>query len=105
MQSIHEKKDLPAHTAHLRGVAVKHRWSRDTLSTYGTGFNSWVKYCAIIGVDPECRTREGEDWTAEELQGHILQYVIIQCGIRSMDPRSIKDVYLVGINHHFIQQL
>ena len=22
-----------------------------------------------------------------------------------MDPRSIKDVYLVGINHHFIQQL
>jgi hypothetical protein len=80
---IHEKGDLPSHTAHLRDVAVQHRWRKDTLSTYGTGFNSWVKYCTIIGVDPECRTKEGEDWGAEELQGHILQYVIIQCGIRS----------------------
>ena len=42
-------------------------------------------------------------WPLTETVMKVVQYVAIQCGLRGMSPKSIKDTYLPGISSTFIR--
>ena len=57
-----------------------------------------------MSVDPLCRHADGSDWSFPTTKEHILDYTAIECGLRGLDPRSVKEVYLNGILSYFTRE-
>ena len=55
-----------------------------------SGWNSWSRYCCIVGADEELG-----------MVALVVGCVAVQCGVRGLDPNTVKATYLPGIAHHF----
>lgn len=51
-----------------------------------------------MGVDYRCRDSEGQDWNTEMTRGYLLGYIATQCGLRGLNPDTLKKSYLHGIS-------
>ena len=81
----------------VRDKARDNSWAKSTSDTYTSAFNSWVIYCKLRSLDPNCCSEFKNSWREEFLEDVLCDYIAVQCGIRGLSPNSIIKTYLPGI--------
>ena len=93
---------MPQALAQDRDTARELSRAPATQRAYQSAFNSWARTCRAIGQSTNARNEEtGQVWSADEAETAVAYYVVVQCGIFHLEPKSIGGVYLAGIASSF----
>ena len=85
----------------LRDRARIAEWTQSTQRTYQSPYNSWGRFSEVSRVDPYCKNREGRVHSKVEIEDSIINYIVIECGVRKLAPDSVIKTYLPGIASTF----
>ena len=80
--------------------ALANAHAPSTLRSYGSGWNSWIKFAQVFQFDHSCR-HQYTPFSLEESIKVVKRYISYECGLRQLSPHSIKSVYLPGIADNF----
>ena len=79
---------IRAHNAHALASCHAPR----TLRSYNAGWNSWRRCTSRFGIDPFCQQQ-----SVDQITQSIKIYIGYECGCRGITPKSVKEVYIIGI--------
>ena len=85
----------------LQAQAMESCHAPSTLRSYGSGWNSWVRYCEFFNRSTLCIDFLGSPMAFLDVIHQIQNYIHFECAIRQVQPNTIKDVYLAGISDYY----
>ena len=80
----------------LTAQAIANAHAPSTLKSYGSGWNSWVRFAQVFQFECLCK-----DYNLPVCIGLVKRYISYECGLRQLSPKSISGVYLPGIADQF----
>ena len=83
-------------TANTR--ALTHCMAKNSHATYNSAFNAWVHCATCYSFNPYCLHPDGRPYSIPECITWIRAFIGLECGLRQLNPDSIKRVYLSGIS-------
>ena len=85
----------------LQSQAMASCHAPSTLRSYGSGWNSWARYCEFFSRSSWCKTVAGAPMSFQDIVKQIQDYIHFECAVRQVQPDSIKGVYLAGIADYY----
>jgi hypothetical protein len=75
---------------------------KSTRGGAASAFNSWLRYCKMVGVDHTCGNLDGNLFNWNKMTMLIIGYISFEVGVRGLSPRSIVGAYVSNIMNEFI---
>ena len=79
--------------------AIEHAFATSTTAAQKSSLKAWKRFCKMWNVTWELRDLSFEDTVAI-----VLAFIGFEVGVREMNPKSIKGVYLGAIANIFVMQ-
>ena len=62
---------------------------KSTRGGAASAFNSWLRYCKMVGIDHTCGNLDGNLFNWNKMTMLIIGYISFEVGVRGLSPRSI----------------